>query len=109
MAQILNRPDVAFRQLVYWDLDTPRTGQERGHHVHARKTDRLYVLKGELEVVAEDPATRERKVLRAAAGCRVTIGPGIAHACRSTAYTQVLEYAPDPYDPSDTRPYRLEG
>jgi dTDP-4-dehydrorhamnose 3,5-epimerase-like enzyme len=109
MAQVLNREDEAFRHLVYWDLDTPRTGQERGHHVHGRKTDRLYVIAGELEFVVEDPATRERKVLRAKAGSRVSIAPGIPHAFRSLAYTQVLEYSPTAYDPTDTRPAKLEG
>ena len=43
MAQVLNRAREPFHHLVYWDLDSPRTGAERGHHLHARKTDRLYV------------------------------------------------------------------
>ncbi len=109
MAQIVNRTGEAFRQIVYWDLDTPRTGAERGHHWHVRKTDRIYVVSGEMEVVVEDRATRERKVLRAKAGSRVTIAPGIAHAFRSTGFAQAIEYSPDPYDPGDTQPYRIEG
>ena len=109
MAQILNRPGEAFHHLVYWDLDSPSTGLERGHHLHARKTDRLYVIRGELLLAAEDPATRERRVLRAPAGSRIMIAPGIAHAFRSTGPAQVLEYSPAVYDPSDTRPHRIEG
>jgi dTDP-4-dehydrorhamnose 3,5-epimerase-like enzyme len=109
MAQILNRSAESFRQLVYWDLDSTRTGQERGHHFHAKKVDRIYIISGEVEFVVEDLATGQRKVLRARAGSRVTIAPRLAHAFRSTTYTQALEYSPDPYDPADTQPYRLEG
>lgn len=109
MAQILNRAGEAFRHLVYWDLDTPRTGQERGHHFHEKKTDRLYVLAGELEFLVQDLSTGERKVFRAKAGSRIQIVPRLAHAFRSLGFAQVLEYAPDPYDPSDTRPFKLEG
>jgi dTDP-4-dehydrorhamnose 3,5-epimerase-like enzyme len=109
MAQILNRTGESFRQLVYWDIDTTRGGQERGHHRHERKTDRLYVISGEMEFVVEDPRTGERRVFRAKAGSRITISPGIAHAFRSTGYAQAIEYSPDPYDPSDTHPHRIEG
>jgi dTDP-4-dehydrorhamnose 3,5-epimerase-like enzyme len=109
MAQILNRSSESFRQLVYWDLDTTRSGQERGHHFHDKKVDRIYIISGEVEFVVEDPSNLERKVLRARAGSRVTIAPRLAHAFRSTTYTQALEYSPDPYDPADTHPYKLEG
>ena len=109
MAQILNRPTESFRQLVYWDLDSTRTGQERGHHFHRKKVDRIYIISGEVEFVVEDPATGERKVFKARAGSRVTIAPRLAHAFRSTTYTQALEYSPDPYDPADTHPAKLEG
>ncbi len=109
MAQVLNRSGESFRQLVYWELDSTRTAQERGHHFHEEKTDRLYVIRGELEFVVEDPQTKERKVLKAKAGSRVVIAPRIAHAFRSTTYAQALEYSPDPYDPADTFPYKLEG
>ena len=107
MAQIINREDDSFRQIVYWDIDSPRTGVDRGHHYHQKKPDRLYVISGEVELLLEDPQTGEKATAHLKAGDRVHIAPGVAHAVRSLTYAQVLEYAPDPYDPADTYPYKL--
>jgi dTDP-4-dehydrorhamnose 3,5-epimerase-like enzyme len=102
MAQILNRSRESFRHLVYWDLDSPVTGAERGHHYHRRKTENFYVLAGELDLLLEDLETGSRKTAHLTSGCRLLIKPGIAHAFRSRVYSQVLEYSPGPYDPADT-------
>jgi dTDP-4-dehydrorhamnose 3,5-epimerase-like enzyme len=109
MAQIVNRENESFRQIVYWDIDSPRTGVDRGHHYHRKKTDRMYVISGEVELLLEDPHNGEKLTARLKAGDRVFIAPGVAHAVRSLTRAQVLEYAPDPYDPADTYPYRLTG
>jgi mannose-6-phosphate isomerase-like protein (cupin superfamily) len=107
MAQILNRANETFKLLVYWDLDSARNGQERGHHYHARKTEYFYILSGEIELYVEDLETSEKKTLVLKAGSRLTISPRVAHAFRSLTYSQVLEYSPEPYDPSDTHPYKV--
>jgi len=107
MAQILNRTDEAFKNLVYWELDSARTGQERGHHYHERSTERFYVLTGELELSLKDIESLASKRLKVKAGNRVIISPRVAHAFRSLMYSQVLEYSPDPYDPTDTTPYKV--
>ncbi len=107
MAQIINRKKDSFRQIVYWDIDSPRTGVDRGHHYHRNKTDRLYVISGEVELLHEDPQTGEKATAHLKTGDRVLIAPGIAHAVRSLSYAQVLEYAPDPYDPADTYPFKI--
>jgi mannose-6-phosphate isomerase-like protein (cupin superfamily) len=106
MAQILNRTDEAFRNLVYWELDSTKTGQERGHHYHDKKTERFYVLTGELELSVKELESSSSKKLIVRAGNRLTIPPRVAHAFRSLMYAQVLEYSPDPYDPNDTYPYK---
>ena len=107
MAQIVNRREDAFRQIVYWDIDSTRTGVDRGHHYHRKKTDRMYVISGEVELLLEDPQTGAQDRVILMAGDRVEILPGIAHAVRSRIKSQVLEYSPDPYDPADTYPYRV--
>jgi len=107
MPQILNRTDEAFRQLVYWELDSTNSDQERGHHCHERRIERIYVLTGELELLLKDIDSSDSKKVIIKAGNRVTIGPRVAHAYRSLMYSQVLEYSPEPYDPIDTYPHKV--
>jgi len=107
MAQILNRTDEVFRQLVYWELDSTNSDQERGHHCHERRIERIYVLTGELELLLKDIDSSDSKKVIIKAGNRVTIGPRVAHAYRSLMYSQVLEYSPEPYDPIDTYPHKV--
>jgi mannose-6-phosphate isomerase-like protein (cupin superfamily) len=105
MAQILNRANEAYRHLVYWDLD--KAGQERGHHYHQRKTENVYILSGEMDLLLEDLESGIKEKVLVQAGDRLTIGPNLAHAYRSRKYSQVLEYAPETYDAADTVPYKL--
>jgi mannose-6-phosphate isomerase-like protein (cupin superfamily) len=107
MAQILNRPSETFKQLVYWDLDATQLGQERGHHYHEKKSEQFYVLTGELELSLKDLKSPDSKRLIVKAGNRLTISPRVAHTFRSLVYSQVLEYSPEPYDPTDTYPYKV--
>ena len=107
MAQILNRTDEAFKQLVYWELDSTNSNQERGHHYHGRRIEQIYVLTGELELLLKDIESSDNKKVIINAGNRVTISPRVAHAYRSLMYSQVLEYSPEPYDPIDTYPYKV--
>jgi mannose-6-phosphate isomerase-like protein (cupin superfamily) len=108
MAQILNRPSESFRHLVYWDLDSSSSAQERGGHYHRQKTEHFYVIAGELDLLVEDLETGAKEKAFLQAGDRLTINPRVAHAFRSRIYSQVLEYSPDPYDPGDAVPFRVE-
>ncbi|MCK9374527.1 MAG: cupin domain-containing protein [Syntrophobacterales bacterium] len=105
MVQILNRANEAYKHLVYWDLD--KAGQERGHHYHKRKTEHVYILSGEMELLLEDLESGIKETVLVQAGDRLTIGPKVAHAYRSNKYSQVLEYSPETYDASDTVPYKV--
>ncbi|MBU1208024.1 MAG: WxcM-like domain-containing protein [Proteobacteria bacterium] len=107
MAQILNRADQAFKQLVYWELDSAKSGQERGHHYHEKKIEHFYVLTGELELSIKELESSVSKKIIVKAGNRLDISPRVAHAFRSLTYAQVLEYSSEPYDPSDTHSYKV--
>ena len=107
MAQILNRTAETYRHLVYWDLDSTKSGEERGHHYHRRKTENFYVLTGEFDLLIHDLETGHKEILVVKAGERLQIAPGIAHAFRSRVYSQALEYAPEPYDPTDTHAHKV--
>jgi len=108
LAQIVNGT-AAVRHLVYWDLDSPRSGQTRGSHYHRIKTEVCYVLTGEIEVTAVDRETSERAILIVRGGDRITLAPGVAHSYRSKGYAQALELLPDPYDATDTVPFPVQG
>lgn len=101
LAQIINGT-TAIQHLVYWDLDSPRSGQTRGNHYHKVKAEQCYVLTGELEVTVVDRETSERKILTVKGGDRINIAPSVAHSFRSKGYAQVLELLPTPYDAADT-------
>ncbi len=107
MAQILNRTIESCKHLVYWDLNTALSGQERGHHYHARKVEHFYILTGEMELLLEDLDTPAVKILVLKAGTKLTISPRTAHAFRARVYSQALEYSSEPYDPSDTYPHKV--
>lgn len=101
LAQIINGT-MTIQHLVYWDLDSSKSGQTRGNHYHKFKTERCYVLTGELEVTVLDRETSERKTLTVRSGDRIAVAPGIAHSFRSKGYAQALELLPTPYDAADT-------
>jgi dTDP-4-dehydrorhamnose 3,5-epimerase-like enzyme len=107
LAQIINGT-MTIQHLVYWDLDSTSSGQTRGNHYHKVKTERCYVLTGELEVTVLDRETSERKILTAKNGDCITIAPGVVHTFCSKGYVQALELLPTPYDPADTIAYSLQ-
>lgn len=107
MAQILNREAETFCHLVYWDLNTDLSGEERGHHYHWRETEHFYIITGEADILLEDLETGHKDTISVKAGTRIHIAPRVAHAYRSRGYCQVLEWSPAPYDPSDTVPHEV--
>lgn len=109
MAQILNRSNESFRHLVYWDLDSGRSGQARGNHYHLRKTERYYIIHGRLDMLLYDMETLQKAKIMIYAGQFVTVAPRVAHAFVSSEYSQVLEISPEPYDASDTVPCNVVG
>ena len=107
MAQIFNRSDEYFRHLVYWDLDSPESRQERGHHYHKTKSECYYIISGELELYCIELETGEKDTFKLNAGDQLYIQPMVAHAFKSLSYAQVLEVNTSPYEPGDTFPYQV--
>ena len=102
MAQILNRAAETYRH-----LDSTKSGEERGHHYHEKKTENFYVLTGEFDLLVHNLETGRKKIYLVKAGDRLQIAPRIAHAFRSKTYSQALEYSSEPYDPTDTHPFKV--
>jgi quercetin dioxygenase-like cupin family protein len=105
VAQLVSGPTM--RYLAYLEfLHQPHV--VRGNHYHQHKVESLYVLRGHLHARYQDIATQEQAELTLEAGDLVLTHPGCAHAYRPLAYSQALEFAPTPFDPSDTYRYMLE-
>ena len=86
-------------------------GAVKANHYHRQTTEWFYLLRGEADLVLEDPRDGRRMVvhLHEAKPQVVTVPPGIAHALvnRGDAPAHLLAYADRPYDPKDpdTVPY----
>ncbi|MBX3746798.1 MAG: cupin domain-containing protein [Verrucomicrobiae bacterium] len=85
-----------------------QAGGVRGHHVHQRKRESLYLISGAVTLLAEDPADRQRIALDLHPGDLARIEPGVAHALQTVTPGWAIEFAPHPLDPSDSHPYRLD-
>lgn len=82
-------------------------GQTRGNHYHQVKEESVYVIRGELELVVEDVASRAREVVSLRAGDLAVIQPGIAHVLRTLKPGQAIEFSKARFDPADTHRFPL--
>lgn len=85
-----------------------REGGARGNHYHKLKKEMVYVIQGEVRLVVEDVATRERATVPLQAGDVATIPVGIAHVLRTVKPGQAIEFSPALFDPTDTYRYPLD-
>ena len=84
-----------------------KDGGVRGNHFHRIKVEHTYVMRGELELVACDPATGHQLNLSMREGALVVIQPGIAHAFRTVRSGLAIEFAPTVFDPADVHKHAL--
>lgn len=92
------------RTIAYCEL---RQGRARGNHVHHRRVEQMYVIRGACRLVLEDVASRAREETLLRAGDLVIIPPGIAHAIQPVEHGDAIEFSSMAFDPSDTLPYSL--
>jgi dTDP-4-dehydrorhamnose 3,5-epimerase-like enzyme len=105
LAEIVSGP--AFRFLAY--VDFAAAGAERGHHVHERRIESLYVISGSLSAIFQDLDSGETGRLALAPGDLVVVQPRCAHAYVAGEYSQAVEFAPEPFDPEDTASHDLRA
>ncbi|MFN0207362.1 MAG: cupin domain-containing protein [Planctomycetota bacterium] len=108
LSQITNGEWPAFKHLVVWTLDTPKTGATRGHHFHTNKVERAYLIQGEIEVLVQpNDQMLPGMMVPMVAGERIIIDHGMAHCYRSKGDVPaiVMEMGENPYDPMDTTPF----
>jgi mannose-6-phosphate isomerase-like protein (cupin superfamily) len=78
------------------------TGTVRGNHHHHTKVEHVYLMRGALELIAEDVETGQRTQLAMKPGDLVVIQPGVAHAFRVIQEGVAIEFAPTRFDPADS-------
>lgn len=98
----LTTGDIDYRYIACLDL---REGTLRGNHRHERKQESLYLMSGSATVHALDPESGERAVVDLQPGDLIRVAPGIAHALVVHASGMAVEFAPEPFDPADTKPF----
>jgi dTDP-4-dehydrorhamnose 3,5-epimerase-like enzyme len=79
----------------------------RGNHLHHTKVEHLYLMRGEIELVAQEMASGELAQLVLQAGDLAIIQPGVAHAFKVLQSGFALEFAPTRFDPADIHPHPL--
>jgi quercetin dioxygenase-like cupin family protein len=91
----------------YMAVIETRAGGVRGNHYHKVKEERIYLLQGELLVLAEDVQTNERASVRLQTGDLLLIETGIAHLLRTVEPGQAIEFSRARFDPADIFPFPL--
>lgn len=101
-AQIANGEEARF--IAYLEF-LVGPGRARGNHVHARRAESLYVIRGRLRGRWAEVASgaREERVLKA--GDLVRVASGCAHAYEALEYSQAIEFSDTPFDPDDVVPF----
>lgn len=73
----------------------------RGNHWHRVKEEQIYVISGELVLVAQELESGTRATVELHAGDWAKIAPGIVHALKTLQAGQAIEFSKTRFDPSD--------
>jgi dTDP-4-dehydrorhamnose 3,5-epimerase-like enzyme len=86
-------------------------GSTRAEHFHSKKEEWLGICHGMVELVFEDPKTKEREVITLDSHSEeykiIHIRLGVAHAVKnlSNESASIIVFSTSPEDPDDTFPY----
>ena len=103
LAQVYDDPE-GIRYLAFVEL---RKDAIRGNHYHQVKDEAIYVIQGEILLVVEDIATRERASFPLMTGDLAVIPVRIAHGFRTIQAGQAVEWSTNRFDPGDICQYQL--
>jgi quercetin dioxygenase-like cupin family protein len=104
LAQIISGESMRLVTYIEFQPD----GEPRGNHVHRKKVEIIYVIKGKLRVTLEDSDDHSRKEVTLEGGDLIRLQPNCAHVYKAEEYTQAIEMNEVPYDTTDTFPYEME-
>ena len=84
-----------------------RTGGVRGNHWHRRKEEQIYVISGELMLVAQNGENSPRVSVSLRAGDLAMIACGVYHALKTVEPGQAIEFSSTRFDATDVQPFTL--
>jgi len=84
-----------------------REGTIRGNHWHRIKEEQIYVISGEVVLVARDGESGPQVSLGLRAGDRAVIVPGVIHALKTEREGHAIEFSEARFDPSDIQRFKL--
>ena len=84
-------------------------GQVRGNHYHKVKEEQVYVMRGEVWLSVADIDSQARASVALRAGDLAVIRTGIAHAMRTVAAGQAIEFSSARFDAADIHRFPLAG
>lgn len=91
--------DEGVRYLAFLEL---KEGTVRGNHLHRVKEEQLYLVSGELLLVAQAGQDGARISLTLLPGDLVEIATGVAHAFKPVRTGYAVEFSKTRFDPSDS-------
>lgn len=80
-----------------------RVGGIRGNHIHQIKEEHVYLISGELLLVAQDGLDGQRVSLELQAGDLVKISTGVAHAFNPLKPGLAVEFSKARFNPADVQ------
>ena len=92
------------RYLAFIEL---RAGTVRGNHYHKVKEEWVYMIHGEVLLIAEDVESKARESVPLRAGDLAVIRIGIAHALQVLAPGEAVEFSMARFDPLDIHRFPL--
>lgn len=96
--------DEGVRYLAFIEL---RPGTVRGNHFHKTKVEWVYVIAGDVLLIAEDIETKLRESVPLRTGDLALIQTGIAHALQVVQSGQAIEFSQARFDPLDIHKFPL--
>lgn len=97
LANFYDGPE-GMRYMAFMEL---RPGTVRGNHLHRIKVEHVYLVSGQLLLVAQDGARGKRVEIKLRPGDLVSIGTGIAHAFRPIEAGHGIEFSPARFNAGD--------
>jgi hypothetical protein len=84
-----------------------RAGSTRGNHFHQKKEEAVYIIRGEMMLIAQDTQTGERVTLKLKTGDLAVVSALVAHVYQTTKPGDAVEFSKAIFDAADVYRFPL--